>query len=117
VVLNTRSHPGADWIYEQVKKEIPQISLGTVYRNLRLLSQTGHIRELETPGNLSRFDGEVHNHYHFKCEKCGRFFDLDLALDKQMEACVAQKTGFRVKRHYLEFIGLCLDCQKTTDHD
>jgi Fe2+ or Zn2+ uptake regulation protein len=109
--MNTKSHPGADWVYDQVRKEIPNISMGTVYRNLKLLAQAGQIRELEIPGSLSRFDGDLSNHYHFRCEKCGRLFDLDQVMDRTMEASIAQKTGFKVKRHYLEFIGLCLDCQ------
>jgi len=113
VVMNTMSHPGADWVYDQVRKEIPKISMGTVYRNLKLLAQDGQINELEIPGSLSRFDGNKHNHYHFRCEKCGCLFDLDEVVDRTMEVDVAQKTGFKVKKHYLEFIGLCLDCQKT----
>ena len=98
-------------VYDQVRKEIPNISMGTVYRNLKLLAQAGQIRELEIPGSLSRFDGNKHNHYHFRCEKCGRLFDLDEVVDHTMEASIAQKTGLIVKRHYLEFIGLCSRCQ------
>jgi len=111
VVMNTRCHPGADWVYEQVRKDIPKVSLGTVYRNLKLLAQAGQIRELDIPGSWSRFDGDTSNHCHFRCEKCGCLFDLDAAVDSSTETEVAQKTGFIVKSHYLEFIGLCLDCQ------
>jgi Fur family transcriptional regulator, peroxide stress response regulator len=114
-VMNTKSHPGADWVYDQVRKEIPNISMGTVYRNLKLLAETGEIQEIEIPGSLSRFDGNTHNHYHFRCEKCCRLFDLDEVVDRKMEADIAQKTGYKVKRHYLEFIGLCLDCQKSDE--
>jgi len=113
VVMNSKSHPGADWVYDQVRKEIPNISMGTVYRNLKILAEAGEIKEIEIPGSLSRFDGNKHNHYHFRCEKCNRLFDLDEVVDRTMEVDIAQKTGFKVKRHYLEFIGLCLDCQKT----
>jgi Fe2+ or Zn2+ uptake regulation protein len=110
--MNTTSHPSADWVYDQVKKEIPNISMGTVYRNLKLLAQSGEIQELDIPGSLSRFDGNSSNHYHFRCEKCGRLFDLDEPIDYAMQARIAQKIGFKVKRHYLEFIGLCSDCGK-----
>jgi Fur family transcriptional regulator, peroxide stress response regulator len=113
VVMNTMSHPGADWVYDQVRKEIPNISLGTVYRNLKLLAEAGQIREIEVPGSLSRFDRNISNHYHFRCEKCRCLFDLDESVDRSMELKIARKTGFKVKRHFLEFIGLCLDCQKT----
>ena len=112
VIKNTTSHPGADWVYDQVRKEIPNISLGTVYRNLRLLAQAGEIRELEIPGNASRFDGSTSKHHHLICEKCGRVFDLDEAVDLKMETRIFKKTGFKVKRQYLKFIGLCSECQK-----
>jgi len=112
VIKNTTSHPGADWVYDQVRKEIPNISLGTVYRNLRLLAQAGEIKELDIPGSPSRFDSSTNNHHHLICEKCGRIFDMDEAVDITMEARIAQKTGFKVKRQYLKFIGLCSDCQK-----
>ena len=112
VVKNTSSHPGADWVYDQVRKEIPNISMGTVYRNLRLLAQSGEIRQLDIAGSLSRFDGNSDNHYHFRCEKCGRLFDLDEPVDRSIEDRVARKTGFKVTTHHLELIGLCPDCQE-----
>jgi Fur family peroxide stress response transcriptional regulator len=112
VVKNTNSHPGADWIYEQVKKEIPNISMGTVYRNLRLLANTGEIKDLSIPGTPSRFDSRTSNHHHLVCEKCGRIFDLDDSVKCNMEAKIFQKTGFKTNVQYLKFIGLCADCQK-----
>jgi Fur family peroxide stress response transcriptional regulator len=111
VVKETSSHPTAEWVYEQVKRQIPNISLGTVYRNLKLLKQTGDISELGAAGTLSRFDGNTQNHYHFRCEQCGRLFDVDEPINKTMDNRVAQKTGFIVTYHYLEFRGVCNDCQ------
>ena len=115
VVKNTNSHPGADWIYEQVKKEIPNISMGTIYRNLRLLVENGEVKEINIPGIPSRFDGNTYDHHHLLCEKCGRIFDLDEFVDYNMEDMIFQKTGFKVKVQYLKFIGLCADCQKEQD--
>jgi Fur family peroxide stress response transcriptional regulator len=112
IVINSGSHPGADWVYDQVRKEIPNISMGTVYRNLKSLVQTGEIKQLDIPDSLSRFDGNRSDHSHFRCENCGRVFDLDESIDHAMEVRVAKKTGFNIKRHYLEFIGLCSECQK-----
>ena len=111
VLRSTSSHPSADWVYEQVRKEIPNISLGTVYRNLRLLSESGEILELDYSSTPSRFNGNAQNHYHFRCDKCGRIFDLDEPVDKTIEDRVAQKAGFSVSRHRLELYGLCRDCQ------
>ncbi len=112
VVKNTNSHPGAEWIYEQVKKEIPNISMGTIYRNLRLLANNGQIKDLSIPGTPNRFDGRTSNHHHLVCEKCGRIFDLDESLDRDMEDKIFQKTRFKVRVQYLKFIGLCSDCHE-----
>ena len=77
VLKNTNTHPTADEIYEEVKKEIPNISLGTVYRNLNVLSEMDEIMILDYGSSYSRFDGNPKNHYHFKCEQCGKVFDLE----------------------------------------
>jgi Fe2+ or Zn2+ uptake regulation protein len=114
VIKNTTTHPGADWIYDRVRKEIPNISLGTVYRNLNLLAQAGEIKELDIPGVSSRFDGMTSNHHHLICETCGRIFDWDEPLDSTVEARITKKTGFQVKVQHLKFIGLCSDCQKNS---
>ena len=77
VIVNSRDHPRADWVYDQVRQEIPNISMGTVYRNLNLLSESGDIRQLDIADGTSRFDGNIDDHYHFRCEQCGHIFDLD----------------------------------------
>ncbi|HEY50491.1 MAG TPA: transcriptional repressor [Dehalococcoidia bacterium] len=112
VLKNTNSHPTADWVYHEVRKEIPNISLGTVYRNLKQLNDNGDILELNLSGTLSRFEGRTDNHYHFRCEKCGRIFDLDEPVDEELDRKVAKKTGFRITHHQLEFRGLCQECQQ-----
>ena len=113
-VLNgTTSHLTAKWIFVEVRKEIPDISQGTVYRNLKLLKREGKILELDFT-TLGRFDGNIYNHYHFRCERCGGMFDVDGPVDRLMDDRVAQKTGFKVTHHRLEFRGLCKDCQSGT---
>ncbi len=113
VVTSTKSHPRADWIYEQVRKEIPNISLGTVYRNLKLLAKAGEIYQLELAGSTSRFDGNIESHYHFRCKKCGDMFDLDEPVDRSIEKRIAQKTGFKITQQRLELLGLCTKCQES----
>ena len=110
VLIGTNCHPTADWIYEQVRKEIPNISLGTVYRNLKYMKERGEILDLDSCGSLNRFDGNGDNHYHFRCEDCGRIFDIDEPIDTEIDRRVGEKTGFRVSHHRLEFRGLCTDC-------
>ena len=111
VLRGTRSHPTADWIYHEVRKEMPNISLGTVYRNLKLLSAQHEILEVELSGTLSRYDACTDAHYHFRCEQCGSVFDVEGLVDRKLNRKVAQKTGFLVSHHCLEFHGLCTACQ------
>ena len=112
VLRSTNSHPTATWIYAEVRKEIPNISLGTVYRNLRLLRERGGILELELSGTASRFDARTDNHVHFTCEKCGQVFDIDEPVSKKLNGRVARKTGFKISHSRLEFRGLCRECQE-----
>jgi Fe2+ or Zn2+ uptake regulation protein len=111
VLMNTRSHPTADVIYEEVRKDIPNISLGTVYRNLRQMKERGEIMELDFCGHLSRFDGNSVPHYHFMCQQCGSVFDIDCPVDEELNRKIAEKTGFVVTGHCLEFRGLCKACR------
>ena len=112
VLRGATSHPAADWIYNEVRKEIPDISLGTVYRNLRLLGECGEILEIDSGSTFSRFDGNPANHYHFKCERCRRVFDIDEPVNEKINGRIARKTGFKISHHWLEFRGLCKKCQK-----
>ena len=111
VVVNSKDHPRADWVYDQVRREIPNISMGTVYRNLRSLAKSGAIRQLDISDGTSRFDGNIDSHYHFRCERCGNIFDLDEPVDQLISERVAQNTGFKVYRQRMELIGLCNACQ------
>ena len=110
ILRDTKSHPTADWIYNEVRKEIPDISLGTVYRNLRLLKEMGEIQELQWGSTYSRFDGNPEEHYHFNCEKCGQVLDVDIDVQRYLEEKVEEKHGWKVTKHRLEFWGLCHDC-------
>ena len=112
VLKNTNSHPTADTIYEEVKKEIPNISLGTVYRNLNLLADKGKITVINYANDQSHYDGNTENHYHFRCNNCDNVFDLELNLiDKKINNKVENNTDFIVDNHRLEFYGLCPSCQ------
>jgi Fur family peroxide stress response transcriptional regulator len=111
VIINSKDHPRADRVYEQVRQEIPNISMGTVYRNLNSLARSGDIRQLDIADGTSRFDGNIEDHYHFRCEQCGLIFDLDEPVDRSISERVAKNTGFRVYRQRMELTGLCNACQ------
>jgi Fur family peroxide stress response transcriptional regulator len=108
---NTRSHPTADQTYDEVRKEIPNISKGTVYRNLQVLQENGAITELRLTGTLSRYEVKQDNHYHFRCEQCGRVSDIHMPVDKKLDQQAANRTGLKISYHQLEFRGLCKECE------
>lgn len=113
VLKDTTSHPTADWVYEKVRRKIPNISLGTVYRNLNILKNQGEILELSYGKGFSRYDGTPDNHYHFTCESCGKVYDVDCPVAHNLDKDVESGMGFRVKQHRLEFYGICKDCGKS----
>ena len=104
------SHPTAYDIYETMKREIREISLGTVYRNLKVLAERGEIRKLECLGDFDRFDARLHNHYHFYCERCQGVFDLEMNVDTTLEERVRLTDGHIPRTHQLEFLGTCKQC-------
>jgi|YelNatPaOPRAMG01_1025707.scaffolds.fasta_scaffold251904_1 Fur family ferric uptake transcriptional regulator len=108
------THPTAEEVYEKVKKRLPRVSLGTVYRNLELLSQTGKIRKIEG-GPQKRFDPNTENHYHFRCRECGRVSDLTLEPVVEIDRAVAQLTGGSFDGYHLEVIGLCPSCRASAN--
>ena len=108
-IQGTSCHPSAEWIYQQLKPSHPDLSLGTVYRNLNLLEEAGIISSVKTPGG-NRFDWRPDGHAHILCRKCGRVQDVPLAYDLGLdEACGAQ-TGFAGIDHSTLFTGICPDC-------
>lgn len=104
-------HPTADDIYNDVVREDPRVSRGTVYRNLRLLEETGTIRCINAPGS-NRFDWRVDDHVHAACRLCGRVVDVALPYDSAADAAVSRETGFSVTSHSTLFEGICPECQR-----
>mgnify|MGYP006281889559 CR=1 FL=1 len=111
VLKNTDSHPTADKIYEEVKEEIPNISLGTVYRNLNVLHDMGKIMILDYGSTYSRFDGNPENHYHFHCRECGKVYDVDQPVIDDLNKSIEQDNSFQIDFHRLEFYGICDKCK------
>lgn len=112
LLKGTDTHPTADWIYEEARKVLPDISLGTVYRNLRVLTENNVIQELNYGSSYSRYDGNPKEHYHFVCNECQRVFDVPLDVHYELDRKVEETTGWKVEMHRLEFYGVCADCQQ-----
>ena len=110
------SHPSADEVYEMVKKDLPRISLGTVYRNLETLTELGEIQKLECGGSVRRFDGNPDNHYHIRCLRCEKIVDAPIELRENLENRLAGKTDFCIISHRVEFLGLCPECCDAKDN-
>ena len=110
VLKKTKTHPSADEIYEMVKQKLPRISLGTVYRNLEVLSELGMIQVLELSGSLKRFDWDPNKHYHIRCIRCDRVENAPIAPMRQLENDLYESTVFEIVGHNLEFTGLCPKC-------
>lgn len=104
------SHPTADEMYDMVRQHMPRISLGTVYRNLEVLSSLGLVRKLDNAAGQKRFDGDMSRHHHIRCDQCGKVGDIFNAPDiSGVEQGL--DTDFVITGHSLEFSGLCAQCQ------
>lgn len=106
------THPTADELYLIVRKKIPQISLGTVYRNLELLSKKGEILKIELTGKQKRFDGNTENHYHLRCTVCGKVYDIEIdnmpEIDRKLNELVE---NLSLEGYRLELSGICDSCR------
>ena len=112
VLRRTDTHPGASWIYQEVLKRLPTISLGTVYRNLALLADAGLISELALGSQISHWDGRVAPHYHVVCARCHRIADIELpGAAEELERRAASASHFAIQGHSLQFVGCCPQCQ------
>lgn len=111
------SHPSVDSVYMEIRKEIPNISLATVYRNLNLLAEKGEIKKIDSLDGSCHFDFNTTNHYHFICNKCNKVYDVpcDVAPDVVKQA--GEMTGFKIISHDISFQGICLECKKLKNNN
>ena len=110
LLRSTRSHPSADRLYENLRKEFPNISLGTVYINLAQLAENGDILKISTSANKEHFDGFVHRHFHFVCNKCDKIYDVDLDGMDEIKNQAAEKLNADIEDYSLIFYGICENC-------
>lgn len=115
-ICSTKTHPDAEWIYNKVKTDFQNISLGTVYRNLVMLRNDGKIQSLGVVNGCERFDGNIHQHSHFICNKCGRIIDISrnfASYINNLSELVQNELSVNVKGHDLSFYGECDLCGKS----
>ena len=113
-IENHGGHLTADDIYMLVKRRFPRLSLGTVYRNLRVLVAQGGLRELDFGIAATYFETAKDSHYHLICRVCWGIADADIPVERGLQSVAEQARnlgGFRIEEHRLDFIGVCADCQ------
>ena len=106
------NHPTAEVVYDALKKSMPNISLGTVYRNLTVLSDIGEINRIRLGDGAEHFDGITAPHYHFICNKCGRIIDLNIKSLEHINSLASIDFEGEIDGHFTYFYGLCPDCLK-----
>ncbi len=109
-VRKSKSHPTADDVYRLVRRRLPRISLGTVYRNLDVLARHGLIQSLGDVGPRRRYDGTVEEHCHVRCVSCGRVDDVDGEMPGVLEDWARDAAGYEVQSCRLSLAGLCPEC-------
>ena len=112
VVHRSRNHPTAQHVYDQARRVIPSISLGTVYRNLRRLEEQGRLKESKIGNRPARFEACRQRHYHIWCVECGRLEDLALPYQNSLDRRVQRLVRYQLQEHRMEFYGICPACRR-----
>ncbi len=112
LLASTKEHPTATWLYENLRKTFPSISLGTVYRNLSVLVEQGRVRVLRNGSGFDRFDGNVSEHNHVICTVCKKIMDIvsEIPAEAAVERSAEKESGFKIISHRLDFYGICPEC-------
>src|SRR5690606_12069641 len=115
-LIESMSHPTADDIYKALEGKFPNMSVATVYNNLRVFRELGLVKELTYGDTSSRFDFITTEHYHAICESCGKIVDFDYPGLDEVEQLASHVTGFEVSHHRMEIYGICPECNKNRAH-
>ena len=105
-----KDHPTADTVYMNVRQSFPNISLGTVYRNLTLLADIGEISRIRLGDGVDHFDYDTSPHYHFICSECGGVFDLDMKVTEALTQTAQENFEGKIEGHVIYFYGRCNNC-------
>jgi Fur family peroxide stress response transcriptional regulator len=110
VIQSTTSHPGAQWVYDQLKPAIPDLSLGTVYRNIKVFLREGSVISVGVVDGEERFDGFTAPHPHFVCGHCGRVIDIPSPEPETLKLLAGGKADFSIDYRKTTFYGVCGEC-------
>ncbi|HOT97430.1 MAG TPA: transcriptional repressor [bacterium] len=112
LLQETEIHPTADWLYARLKPEFPHLSLGTVYRNLTILTEQGLVKKIHSGSTFDRFEARVMPHYHLICRRCDTIQDLEMPILKEINERAGRITNFQIQEHQIDFYGLCSSCRR-----
>lgn len=115
-LIEAKTHPTADEIYRALEKRFPSMSVATVYNNLKVFVESGLVREMTFGDASSRYDADLHDHYHAICVSCGKIADFEHTPVHEVEEAATQRTGFQVHGHRLEVHGVCPECRQKMTH-
>lgn len=109
-IAASKAHPTAQDVYDKMKKEVPSLSLGNVYRNIAILLEEGRLQGGEFHGGVVRYDAVTGAHYHFVCERCRRVSDFAMPAQDGLTAAARRYSAHRIAGHTIRFFGVCDDC-------
>ena len=109
-LLNTNTHPSARWVYEQLKPDFPDLSLGTVYRNITLFKNEGMVISVCNVNGEERIDADTSPHSHFVCNCCGKVFDVKENSSLTAESISLANSGFEIESRLILYHGKCPEC-------
>lgn len=110
-VLENKVHPDAEYVYDLLKEEYPDLSLGTVYRNLNILAKNNILKRISIPNGSDRFDGTLAEHQHVICTECGKVADIYIHEINKICKNIHEKTGFDINFTSLAIEGICQECR------
>lgn len=116
-LMSTKEHPTAEMVYEAIRDVCPNISLGTVYRNLTFLVDHGDIIRIQCGENSDRYDANTKKHYHFICKKCGRVQDLLMLPIDHIDTIAGEHFDGKIDGHYAYFYGTCASCLEAEEKE
>jgi Fur family peroxide stress response transcriptional regulator len=112
ILKNTKQHTSAEWLYQEMKKDFPNVSLATVYRNLNLLLGTKQIIRIDIGSGTEHYDADCKEHYHFVCRRCASITDVYLPPFTELNKKAEELNGGVIDSHSLIFYGICKNCKK-----
>jgi Fe2+ or Zn2+ uptake regulation protein len=112
ILRATKTHPTAEWVHARLRRDMPRVSQGTVYRNLGQLAAQGTVRRISFGASVDRWEANVEPHHHFVCDRCGAVLDLDIPVDDGVTRKLGRAAGVSAVRHEIRLYGTCARCAR-----